>query len=74
VIIVDASVLAPALSDDSDEGDRLQQCLRGQTVTASELVDLEVQSVLRSLDPLRGRSGSAPAGLSSSATIGGARD
>jgi predicted nucleic acid-binding protein len=48
VIVVDASVLAPALSDDSDEGDQLRQRLRGQTLTAPQLIDLEVQSVLRS--------------------------
>ncbi|MGH3975192.1 MAG: type II toxin-antitoxin system VapC family toxin [Pseudonocardiaceae bacterium] len=48
MIVVDASVLAPALSDDSDEGDQLRQRLRGQILTAPELIDLEVQSVLRS--------------------------
>ncbi len=48
MIVVDASVLAPALSDDGIEGDHLRQRLRGQTVIAPELVDLEVQSVLRS--------------------------
>ncbi len=47
MIVVDASVLAPALSDDSDEGDHLRRRLRGQTVTAPELIDFEVQSVLR---------------------------
>jgi predicted nucleic acid-binding protein len=48
VIVVDASVLAPTLSDDSDEGDHLRQRLRGQRLAAPELIDLEVQSVLRS--------------------------
>lgn len=48
MIVVDASVLAPALSDDSDEGDHFRQRLRGQRLTAPELIDLEVQSVLRS--------------------------
>ncbi|MGH3943052.1 MAG: type II toxin-antitoxin system VapC family toxin [Pseudonocardiaceae bacterium] len=48
MIVVDASVLAPALSDDSDEGDYLRQRLRGQTLAAPELIDLEVQSVLGS--------------------------
>ncbi|MBV9011024.1 MAG: type II toxin-antitoxin system VapC family toxin [Pseudonocardiales bacterium] len=48
MIVVDASVLAPALSDDNDEGDHLRQRLRGQTVAAPELIDLEVLSVLRS--------------------------
>lgn len=48
MIVVDASVLAPALSDDSDEGDFLRLRLRGERLTAPELIDLEVQSVLRS--------------------------
>jgi len=48
VIVVDASVLVPALADDSDEGDQLRQRLRGQSLAAPELIDLEVQSVLRS--------------------------
>lgn len=48
MIVIDASVLAPVLSDDSDEGDHLRQRLRGQRLTAPELIDLEVQSVLRS--------------------------
>jgi predicted nucleic acid-binding protein len=48
VIVVDASVLAPALSDDTDDGDRLRQRLRGLRLTAPELIDLEVLSVLRS--------------------------
>ena len=48
MIVVDASVLASALSDDNDEGDHLRQCLRGQTVAAPELIDLEVLSVLGS--------------------------
>ncbi|MGQ0772861.1 MAG: type II toxin-antitoxin system VapC family toxin [Pseudonocardiales bacterium] len=48
MIVVDASVLAPALSDDSDDGDHLRRRLRGQRLTAPEVIDLEVQSVLRS--------------------------
>ena len=48
MIVVDASVLAPALADDSDEGDHFRQRLRGQRLAAPELIDLEVQSVLRS--------------------------
>lgn len=47
MIVVDASVLAPALVDDSDEGDQFRQRLRGQRLVAPELIDLEVQSVLR---------------------------
>lgn len=48
MIVVDASVLAPALADDGDDGDHLRQRLRGQSWAAPELIDLEVQSVLRS--------------------------
>lgn len=48
MIVVDASVLAPALADDSDEGDQFRWRLRGQSLAAPELIDLEVQSVLRS--------------------------
>jgi len=49
VIVVDASVLAPALADDGDDGDRARQRLRREHLTAPELVDLEVLSVLRRL-------------------------
>jgi predicted nucleic acid-binding protein len=47
VIVVDASVLAPALADDGDDGDRVRGRLRGERMTAPELVDLEVVSTLR---------------------------
>lgn len=47
MIVVDASVLAPALGDDTDEGDRFRACLRGESLAAPELVDPEVASVLR---------------------------
>jgi len=47
VIVVDASVLAPALADDSADGDLARTALRGQELTAPELLDLEVASVLR---------------------------
>jgi predicted nucleic acid-binding protein len=47
VIVVDASVLAPALADDGDDGDRARERLRGERLTAPELIDLEVVSTLR---------------------------
>jgi predicted nucleic acid-binding protein len=47
VIVVDASVLAPALADDGDDGDRARDRLRGEQLAAPELIDLEVISTLR---------------------------
>jgi predicted nucleic acid-binding protein len=47
VIVVDASVLAPALADDGVDGDGVRARLRGEQLTAPELVDLEVVSTLR---------------------------
>jgi predicted nucleic acid-binding protein len=47
VIVVDASVLAPALADDGADGDRARVRLRGEQLVAPELVDLEVMSTLR---------------------------
>ena len=47
MIVVDASVLAPALADDGGDGDRARQRLRGEQLVAPELVDLEVLSTLR---------------------------
>jgi len=47
VIVVDASVLAPALADDGADGDRVRGRLRGAQLVAPELVDLEVLSTLR---------------------------
>jgi len=47
VIVVDASVLATALGDDGPDGDRARDRLRGERLSAPELVDLEVTSVLR---------------------------
>jgi predicted nucleic acid-binding protein len=46
VIVVDASVLAPALADDDSDGDRARECLRGEQLAAPELIDLEVVSTL----------------------------
>jgi predicted nucleic acid-binding protein len=47
VLVVDASVVATALIDDGDAGDRFRGRLRGERLTAPELVDLEIASVLR---------------------------
>lgn len=49
MIVVDASVLAPALADDGADGEHARQRLRGERLAAPELVDLEVASVLRRL-------------------------
>jgi predicted nucleic acid-binding protein len=47
VIVVDASVLGPALSDDSAEGDRYRARLGGVALRAPELIDLELLSIWR---------------------------
>ena len=47
MIVIDASVLAPALAADDVQGDRFRARLRGHILTAPALVDLEVMSVLR---------------------------
>ncbi|MEX2290438.1 MAG: type II toxin-antitoxin system VapC family toxin [Mycobacteriales bacterium] len=47
MLVVDASVLVPALADDSASGDTARARLRGRTLTAPDLIDLEVLSVLR---------------------------
>lgn len=47
MLVVDASVLAVALADDGGDGDRARARLRGETLAAPDLIDLEVTSVLR---------------------------
>lgn len=47
MIVVDASVLAPALADDEGDGDLVRARLHGEQLAAPELVDLEVVSTLR---------------------------
>jgi len=47
VVVVDASALAPALADDGPEGDVARARLRGESLTAPELIDLETTSVIR---------------------------
>lgn len=47
MIVVDASVLATALSDDGPDGDRVRVRLRGEELAAPTLIDFEVASVFR---------------------------
>jgi predicted nucleic acid-binding protein len=47
LIVVDASVVAPALADDDRDGDRARSRLRGERLVAPQLIDLEVVSVIR---------------------------
>ncbi len=47
MLVVDASVLAPALADDGPDGDAARARLRGQSLMAPELIDLETTSVIR---------------------------
>jgi predicted nucleic acid-binding protein len=49
VIVVDASVVATALVDDEADGAAVRDRLRGERLTAPEVVDLEVLSVIRRL-------------------------
>jgi predicted nucleic acid-binding protein len=46
-VVVDASVLAPAIADDGADGDRARARMAGETLAAPELIFLEVASVLR---------------------------
>lgn len=47
MLVVDASVLASALGDDATDGDAARARLRGERLTAPNLIDLEVGSVFR---------------------------
>ena len=47
MIVVDASVLAPALADDGPDGDTARARLHGHVLVAPELIDLETASVIR---------------------------
>jgi predicted nucleic acid-binding protein len=51
VIVVDASVLAPALGDDGAAGDEACRRLRHEQLVAPELIGLEVAAVFRRLLP-----------------------
>ena len=47
MIVVDASVIAPALADDDADGDRARERLRGERLVVPELFDLEMVAVIR---------------------------
>ena len=47
MIVVDASVLAPALISDEDEGNRARARLAGERLAAPAVIDLEVASAWR---------------------------
>lgn len=47
MIVVDASALAPSLADDGPDGDTARARLRGESIIAPELIDLETTSVIR---------------------------
>lgn len=49
MLVVDASVLATALADDGRDGDLARRRLLGEALAATQLIDLEVVSVLRRL-------------------------
>jgi predicted nucleic acid-binding protein len=47
VIVVDASVLIPALLDDARDGERVRDRLRAERLVAPALIDLEVVSMIK---------------------------
>jgi predicted nucleic acid-binding protein len=47
VLVVDASVLAPALADGGDDGRRLRDRFRGESIAGPDLLRIEVTSVIR---------------------------
>lgn len=47
MIVIDASALAPALSDQGPDGELVRRRIEGETLAAPELIDLEVASILR---------------------------
>lgn len=47
MIVIDASVLATALGDDGPDGAEARARIRGEDLTAPEIIDLEVTSVWR---------------------------
>jgi predicted nucleic acid-binding protein len=63
VIVIDASVLATALGDDSEDGANARARIRGEELAAPEIVDLEVVSVWRRTLPDERRAALALADL-----------
>ena len=67
MIVVDASVVAPALADDDADGERARSRLQGERLAAPEVLDLDVVSVIRKAFLIgaltRRRAGSALADL-----------
>ncbi len=47
VLVVDASVVAPIVADGGSDGDRLRARVRGEVLSAPDLLPIEVLSVLR---------------------------
>jgi len=47
VLVVDASVLAPAIADAGHDGQRFRERLRGESIAGPDLLRIEVASVLR---------------------------
>ncbi len=47
MLVVDASVIAPAIADGGPDGDRCRARIRGQSLAAPDLLRLEAMSVLR---------------------------
>ena len=49
MLVVDASVLVPVLTDGGDDGDTFRRRLRGEVLVGPDLVRVEVLSVVRRL-------------------------
>lgn len=47
MLVVDASVLAPAIADRGDDGRRFRKRLHGESIAGPDLLKIEVTSVLR---------------------------
>ena len=47
MLVADASVIAPAVADGGDDGDRCREAIRNQAIAAPDLLRIEVLSVLR---------------------------
>lgn len=47
MLVVDASVIAPAIADGGPDGDRCRSRIRGQSLAAPDLLRLEAMSVFR---------------------------